>query len=133
MKKTEVSAALLFKDGRVMIAQRPKGKDLAGCWEFPGGKKEPDESLEQSLVREMKEEMDIDIDVLFEVITETSVRKNRTLSVTFFACTTDQVPVALEHEAIKYVRPEDLDRENLCPADAKAVAAIDWKGLEEKL
>ncbi len=56
-----VAAALLDKDNRVLLAQRPVGKSMAGLWEFPGGKVEPEESPEAALIRELDEELGIDI------------------------------------------------------------------------
>ncbi len=55
-----VAVALVDVDGRVLLAQRPPGKELAGLWEFPGGKVHADETPEAALVRELKEELDID-------------------------------------------------------------------------
>lgn len=55
-----VAVALVDGDGRVLLAQRPEGKSLAGLWEFPGGKVDPGETPEAALVRELKEELDID-------------------------------------------------------------------------
>ena len=56
-----VSAGVMIDiDGRVLIAQRPEGKSMAGLWEFPGGKVEPGETPERALIRELKEELDID-------------------------------------------------------------------------
>ncbi|MBT5074544.1 MAG: 8-oxo-dGTP diphosphatase MutT [Kordiimonadaceae bacterium] len=56
-----VSAVVMIDiDGRVLIAQRPEGKSMAGLWEFPGGKVEPGETPERALIRELKEELDID-------------------------------------------------------------------------
>jgi len=54
-----VAAALVDSDGRVLIAQRPEGKQLAGLWEFPGGKVEPGETPETALIRELEEELGI--------------------------------------------------------------------------
>jgi 8-oxo-dGTP diphosphatase len=56
-----VAAALVDRDNRVLIAERPAGKSLAGLWEFPGGKLSPGETPEEALVRELKEELDIDV------------------------------------------------------------------------
>lgn len=56
-----VAAALIDVDGRVLIAQRPEGRSMAGLWEFPGGKVGPDESPEAALVRELKEELSIEV------------------------------------------------------------------------
>ena len=55
------ACALIDADGRVLIAQRPEGKSMAGLWEFPGGKVEPGEQPEQSLIRELKEELGITV------------------------------------------------------------------------
>ena len=55
------ACALIDADGRVLLAQRPEGKQLAGLWEFPGGKVEPGERPEQTLIRELKEEIGIDV------------------------------------------------------------------------
>ena len=54
------AVALIDRDGRVLLAQRPAGKSMAGLWEFPGGKIEPDETPEAALVRELREELDIE-------------------------------------------------------------------------
>ena len=56
-----VAAALLDGEGRVLVTQRPAGKSLAGCWEFPGGKIEPGETPEEALTRELQEELGIDV------------------------------------------------------------------------
>ena len=55
------AVALIDADGRVLVAQRPEGKALAGLWEFPGGKIEPGETPEAALIRELKEELSIDV------------------------------------------------------------------------
>ena len=54
------AVALIDRDGRVLLAQRPEGKSMAGLWEFPGGKIKPDETPEAALVRELNEELDIE-------------------------------------------------------------------------
>ncbi len=56
-----VACALVDTDGRVLVAQRPAGKSMAGLWEFPGGKIEPNETPEAALIRELKEELSIDV------------------------------------------------------------------------
>ena len=56
-----VAAALVDRDGRLLVQQRPEGGAMAGLWEFPGGKLEPGETPEQALIRELKEELGIDV------------------------------------------------------------------------
>ena len=62
----EVSAAIIIEDGKVLLARRAKGEKLAGYWEFPGGKREDGETIEQCLVREIREELSLDIEVVGE-------------------------------------------------------------------
>ena len=62
----EVSAAIIIEDGKVLLARRAKGEKLAGYWEFPGGKREDDETIDECLVREIREELSLDIEVVGE-------------------------------------------------------------------
>jgi mutator protein MutT len=64
MNVIEISAGLVFRDGRLLITQRPDGGHLAGLWEFPGGKREPGESFEDCLRRELREELGLDIEAV---------------------------------------------------------------------
>jgi mutator protein MutT len=63
MSTIEVAAGLIFRGGKLLITQRPAGGHLPGLWEFPGGKREPDESIEDCLHRELKEEPGIEVTV----------------------------------------------------------------------
>src|SRR6187402_801609 len=71
MNIIQVAAGLVFREGRLLITQRPPGGHLAGLWEFPGGKREADESFEDCLRRELREELGVEVDVgeLVESIT----------------------------------------------------------------
>src|ERR1019366_3107599 len=82
----EVSAALIFRDGKLLITQRQRDAHLGGLWEFPGGKREPDETSEQCLGRELREELGIEVEVgeLFEEISHTYPEKS--VSLKFFVC-----------------------------------------------
>lgn len=62
----EVSAAIIIEDGKVLLARRAKGEKLAGYWEFPGGKREEGETIDECLVREIREELSVDIEVVGE-------------------------------------------------------------------
>src|SRR5664279_163788 len=85
-KCIEVSAALIFRDGKLLVAQRHADAHLGGLWEFPGGKREADETFEQCLVREIREELGVDISVgeLFEEVTHAYPEKSVHLK--FFIC-----------------------------------------------
>src|SRR5580698_8689421 len=85
-KFIEVSAALIFRDKKLLVAQRHANAHLGGLWEFPGGKREAGETFEQCLVREIREELGIEISVgkLFEEITHAYPEK--TVCLKFFTC-----------------------------------------------
>jgi 8-oxo-dGTP diphosphatase len=82
----EVSAALIFRDGKLLVTQRKTGAHLGGLWEFPGGKREPGETFEECLVREIREELGIEISVgeLFEEVSQDYPEK--TVHLKFFTC-----------------------------------------------
>jgi mutator protein MutT len=82
----EVSAALIFRDGKVLITQRHAKSHLGGLWEFPGGKRESNETFEQCLVRELREELGIEVEVgtLFDEIAHAYAEK--TVRLKFFVC-----------------------------------------------
>jgi mutator protein MutT len=82
----EVSAALIFRSGKLLITRRHSDAHLGGLWEFPGGKREPDETFKQCLVREIREELGVDISVgkLFESVTHAYPEK--TVHLKFFVC-----------------------------------------------
>ena len=120
-----VACALVDVDKRVLIAQRPEGKALAGLWEFPGGKVEPDESLTAALEREIREELGVTIlvgDEFFSVVhdyTPKSVRLH------FFNCSIiDGEPHPLEVADMRWVRPEELGQFEFPPADADLIAIL---------
>ena len=76
----EVCAAMIYKDGKILISQRPKGDRYEGKWEFPGGKREEGEDLKQCIEREIREELGLKIEteeILFETLYEMRERKIR--------------------------------------------------------
>jgi 8-oxo-dGTP diphosphatase len=85
-KQIEVSAALIFRNGKLLITQRHPNVHLGGLWEFPGGKREANETFEQCLVREIHEELGVEISVskLFQEITHTYPEK--VVHLKFFIC-----------------------------------------------
>jgi 8-oxo-dGTP diphosphatase len=121
------AVALVDVDGRVLIAQRPEGKAMAGLWEFPGGKVEPGETPEAALIRELKEELGIDITAAclapFTFASHTYERFH--LLMPLYVCRRWQgTPVAHEHTALKWVRPLKLADYPMPPADVPLVAML---------
>ena len=113
----EVVAALIWRNGRFLICQRPVNKKRALLWEFVGGKVEQGETKEQALVRECREELALDVnpnDVFMEV---THVYPDVTVHLTLFNATADGEPQMLEHNDIKWIFPSQIDEYEFCPAD----------------
>ena len=106
-----VAAALLDSDGRVLIAQRPPGKAMAGLWEFPGGKIEAGESPEDALVRELREELAIAVKppCLAPFTFASHTYESFCLLMPLYVCRRwDGTPAPVFHSALKWVRPRDL-------------------------
>jgi 8-oxo-dGTP diphosphatase len=115
------AVALVDRDGRLLLAQRPEGKAMAGLWEFPGGKLEPDESPEAALIRELREELGIDTwKSCLAPLTFASHRyPDFHLLMPVFACRKwDGTPQAREHQRLKWVRIQELNEYPMPPADA---------------
>ena len=126
MKTLLVSAvALIDTEGRVLLAQRPPGKSLAGLWEFPGGKVEPGETPELALIRELKEELGIDVTeaCLAPFVFASHAYETFHLLMPLYLCRrwSGQV-VRKEHAALKWVRPNQLSDYPMPPADEPLVA-----------
>jgi 8-oxo-dGTP diphosphatase len=106
-----VAAALVDPDGRVLIAQRPPGKTMAGLWEFPGGKIETGETPEQALIRELDEELGILVrePCLAPFTFASHAYANFHLLMPLYLCRRwEGTPVPREHVAIKWVRPREM-------------------------
>ena len=131
MKTLLVSAvALIDADGRVLLAQRPKGKSLAGLWEFPGGKVEPGETPEGALIRELKEELGIDTwrSCLAPLTFASHSYEDFHLLMPLFACRRwDGIATAQEGQTLAWVRPNQLRDYPMPPADLPLIPILrDW-------
>ena len=120
-----VAVALIDPDGRVLIAQRPEGKQLASLWEFPGGKVEPGERPEQALIRELKEELGIDVNeaCLAPFVFASHAYDSFHLLMPLYLCRRwSGVVVRHEHAALAWVKPNRLGEYPMPPADEPLVA-----------
>ena len=131
MKIVLVSAvALIDPDGRVLLAQRPEGKSMAGLWEFPGGKVEPGETPEAALIRELKEELGIDTwqSCLAPLTFASHAYPEFHLLMPLFVCRRWQgTATPREGQALAWVRPGSLRDYPMPPADLPLVSILrDW-------
>lgn len=120
-----VAVALIDPDGRILIAQRPEGKSLAGLWEFPGGKVEPGERPEQALIRELKEELDIDVQeaCLAPFVFTSHAYESFHLLMPLYLCRRwSGVVTAREHSGLAWVKPNRLSEYPMPDADIPLVA-----------
>jgi len=121
------ACALVDADGRVLIAQRPAGKAMAGLWEFPGGKIEPGEPPEQSLVRELREELGIvvNVDCLAPLTFASHAYPDFHLLMPLYVCRRWEGTVrALEGQKIAWVRPNRLRDYPMPPADEPLISHL---------
>ncbi len=122
-----VAVALVDIDGRVLLAQRPQGKSMAGLWEFPGGKINDGELAESALIRELKEELGIDVGVgcLMPFSFASHTYGDFHLFMPLYICRNWQGSVTgLEGQALKWVWPKDLRKYDMPPADVPLVAQL---------
>jgi 8-oxo-dGTP diphosphatase len=120
-----VAVALIDVDGRVLIAKRPEGKQLAGLWEFPGGKVEPGERPEAALIRELREELGIEVSesCLAPFVFASHAYESFHLLMPLYLCRRwSGVVTAREHAALAWVKPNKLSDYPMPPADAPLVA-----------
>lgn len=122
-----VAAALIDGDGRVLLAQRPPGKAMAGLWEFPGGKVHADETPEAALVRELHEELAIDTSesCLAPFTFASHAYDDFHLLMPLYVCRVWQgFPVAREGQKLAWVRPARMGDYPMPPADVPLVAML---------
>ncbi|NWJ23846.1 8-oxo-dGTP diphosphatase MutT [Rhizobium sp. RM] len=114
------ACALLDQDGRILLAQRPEGKSLAGLWEFPGGKVEQGETPEETLVRELEEELGVSTKVacLAPLTFASHTYETFHLLMPLYVCRRyEGIPHGREGQAIKWVKPQALRDYPMPPAD----------------
>lgn len=125
---TEVVAALVWDEDKFMICKRPPHKARALLYEFVGGKVEPGETMEEALIRECREELAVTVEVgevFMQVVHE---YPDITIRLTLFnSKIAEGTPQLLEHVDIRWIRPEEIDRYDFCPADTEILAEIKKK------
>ena len=120
-----VAAVITDARGRILLARRTEGRDLAGLWEFPGGKCEPGESPEQALIRELQEELGITVQVGAALINVPQLYPDKRLRLDVRRVTSWQgTPRGVEGQALAWVAPEKLVRYRMPPADQPVVAML---------
>jgi mutator protein MutT len=121
----EVSAGLMFRSGHLLITRRHADGNLGGLWEFPGGKREPAETFEQCLARELHEELGVEVSVgeLFESVTHDY--GDQTVHLKFFLCRlTIGEPQPIDCAALKWVSREELAAHAFPAADARLLKRL---------
>lgn len=120
-----VAAIIKNEDGRILIARKKKGKSLEGYWEFPGGKVEKGEKLEESLVRELKEEMDIDIKVNEYFDENIHTYEKTTVRLIAFIAEIQKGKISLkDHDMYNWVDINELKDFCFAPADVPLVEKL---------
>jgi mutator protein MutT len=131
METIEVSAGLIFREGKLLVTQRRADAHLGGLWEFPGGKREAGETFEECLVRELREELGVEVKVekLFESVTHTYPEK--TVHLKFFICEVIAgEPMPLGCAQLKWVSRSELRHYAFPAADARLLEqlqSMDWR------
>ena len=126
---TVVAAALIDARGRVLLQRRAAGRAMAGLWEFPGGKVEPGESAEAALVRELAEELGIE--VAAEALepaafaSAAAIDGRAGMLLLLYSCRSWQGhPRPLDADALKWLRPEEMDAAEMPPADRPLIERL---------
>ncbi len=125
-KPLDVTAGLIICDGKILIAQRKHGKSQEYKWEFPGGKLEIGETLEECLRRELMEEMQLDIKVGEHFIDSSYDYDFGTvvLHAYWATCVSRNIPAVIDHEQYRWVTFAELQQYDFAPADRPIVAAL---------
>lgn len=125
MPVIDVAAALVFREGRLLIAQRYPDSHLGGLWEFPGGKRELNETFQECLVRELREELGIEVVVGERVESLTHSYPEKAVHLEFFRCLWKQnEPRSLGCAAFRWVSAQELKEAEFPAADARLLGRL---------
>lgn len=130
----QVAAAIIEREGRLLITQRMAGDHLGGFWEFPGGKREAGENFEACLERELREELGIDVKVGRELKKVRHTYPERKVEIRFFECRlSGGEPAPRGCEAFRWVAPHELSNFSFPPADFKLIQELSQRTLSRRL
>ena len=125
MKPTDVVAAIIKKDNLYLVAQRNRDKHMGLKWEFPGGKVDPGETLQEALVREIYEELNIDINIHEKLVEERYKDNEINIILHYFLCTIKNGVINLnEHEAMAWVNKENFNQYDFVKGDGNITSLI---------
>lgn len=120
-----IAAALIQRDGKYLIGQRPEHKPQGGYWEFAGGKLKPGETQRQALVRECREELDVLVQPNKLVLTTEYQYPDRRVTLYFWnAVLVKGTPRALAHQKLAWAAPEELEQYSFCPANEEILTVL---------
>jgi mutator protein MutT len=129
----DVTAGLIWKAGKLLIATRPKGTHLEGFWEFPGGKQEDGENLKECLKREIEEELGIEVMVDELFLTVDHKYPDKRISLHVFNCTwLKGEPVPLQRQETRWITLTDLSKFTFPPPDVQVIKALTKRGKTNK-
>ena len=121
----DVTAGLIWKNGKVLISKRPKGSHLEGCWEFAGGKQEKGESLKDCLEREIEEELGLKVNADQLFMSVKHEYRYKVISLHTFHCTIlEGEPKALKCQEVRWVYPAELNELKFPPPDMQVIEEI---------
>lgn len=130
MKLLHVTAAVIRREGKILICQRPENKNCAFLWEFPGGKIEPGETGEDCIQRECREELGVEVQVAGKLTEVTHDYPAFSVHLTFYLCDILKgEPVRKEHRAIQWISPQEIPSYEFCPADRKMLDKTGARGF----
>ena len=121
---TVVVAAAIELDGRYLVARRTRPADVAGRWEFPGGKVEAGETEEQALIREIREELGVDVEVVRRIPGEWPLHDDLVLHLYVARLITGEPAPLEQHDEIRWVTPSEFDEIDWLPSDVDAVRCL---------
>jgi mutator protein MutT len=119
-----VAAAVVERAGALLVTRRLEGTHLEGCWEFPGGKCEPGESLHQCLVREIAEELGVDVTPRETLLVTTHTYPDKTVELHFIACELSADPVPQQGQQMQWIDRSRLETLQFPEADAALIALL---------